>query len=135
MPTGGARPNSGPKYGGAIADVQYLMAHNRVNVLRYLVNGDEWGDKIPAKLKKHLDNLEAASDRGELKATKEILDRVAGRPMQNVNIDVSNRKLIKDDTQTAALPAGSPAARAQYRIIEAQKKHEKHEPKKEKGTT
>ena len=96
------------------------MSQCRGYIIDYLVFGTENG--VPEKFKKRLKELEKASERGEIKATIEILNRVAGKPLQNVDINVSEKKLIIDDTTAKQLPAGSPAQKATYRVIDAEHK-------------
>lgn len=78
-----------------------VMNKNRETAVRYLTYGELYDqyEKVPAGMKKALDMLVASSNAGDLKATKEILNRVLGGILQNIHVDVSAKKLIHDDTE------------------------------------
>jgi len=102
------------------ANIQWLMVWNREAAMRFLTHGTTEG--LPPKLKLHLEELEAASANGDIKATREILDRCLGRPLQNVELNMTDRKLIADDTSARPqLTPGTPLANASYRLIEHEK--------------
>ena len=121
---GGRREGSGRKPLQSLGDIQLQMHANRHHALRYVTQGVcecvrpatcERCEKIPEGLKRTLDVLMQQVVAGEMKAIKEMLNRMLGGVIQNVQIDVTDKKLITADTR-AALPAGEQAA--PHRVID-----------------
>lgn len=92
-------------------------------MINYLMTGNakdlRTGEEIPQAWRARLDELVKASRRGDVKATRDIIDRVAGRATQNLEVNVSDRKLIRDDTPK--IEPGAPIAHippSEYQVIE-----------------
>ncbi len=104
MSIGGARPGSGRPRGGANDDVVRIMARYRKSILWYFATDgrDTYGHEVPLGIKKTCDALMLARDNGDVKAAREILDRVGGRPMTQIDLNVNNVKMIADDTPRIA---------------------------------
>lgn len=100
MSTGGARPGAGRPRGGANNDVVRIMARYRKAILWYFATDgrDTYGYEVPLGIQKTCDALMRARDDGDVKAAREILDRVGGRPMTQIDLNVNNVKMIADDT-------------------------------------
>ena len=116
---GGARPGAGRKK-GSTDSVQRMTLRARTELVWYLQTGKEHcpytGYNIAAGIKARADELVRASQGGDVKATRDILDRVAGRATQSLDVNVSDRKMIKDDT-TPRLDAGTPPTPVPYKVV------------------
>jgi hypothetical protein len=83
-----------------------MMARYRKTILWYFVTDgqivDPMNNPVPLGIKKTCDALMLARDNGDVKAAREILDRVGGRPMTQIDLNVNNVKMIADDTPRIA---------------------------------
>jgi len=102
------------------------MTSIRGYIIDFLVFGIE--DGIPDKFIKRLTQLEKACDNGDIKALLEILNRTAGKAQQNVELTVSNKKMITDDTKRLPPSDATPLEKANYRVLEASKPTEDKPP-------
>lgn len=110
---------------GTPDSIQRLTIKARYLMVQYLMTGRSkdlaTGEEIPQAWRARLDELVKASRAGDVKATRDIIDRVAGRATQNLDINVSDRKLIRDDTPK--LEPGAPIAHippSEYTVREAE---------------
>lgn len=108
---------------GTPDSIQRLTIKARLQMINYLMTGNakdlRTGEEIPQAWRARLDELVKASRRGDVKATRDIIDRVAGRATQNLEVNVSDRKLIRDDTPK--IEPGAPIAHippSEYQVIE-----------------
>lgn len=90
------------------SDLRYyeVMNKNRETAVRYLTYGKDYDAvaHVPKGMKDALDQLVASSNSGDLKATREILNRILGGILQNIKIDVTGKKMITDDTDKKEEP-------------------------------
>lgn len=117
---GGARPGAGRPKGSTDA-VQRMTLLSRSELVWYLKTGKEYcpytDTYVSPGIKARADELIRASQGGDVKATRDILDRIAGRATQSLDVNVSDRKMIKDDTAPRLEP-GTPPTPAPFKIVE-----------------
>lgn len=105
---------------GSKDSVQRMTLAARTQLVWYLMTQQEYcphiGANISDGIKEYADAMIRASKGGDVKATRDILDRVAGRATQSLDVNVSDRKMIKDDTKPR-LAAGTPPASVPYRVV------------------
>ena len=105
---------------GTTDAVQRMTLQARTQLVWYLMTKQEYcpqtGANIAPGIKARADELMRASSAGDVKATRDILDRVAGRATQSLDVNVSDRKMIKDDT-TPRLETGTQPTRVPHRVI------------------